>query len=255
MLNILILIVGAFVVFIFSTLSGGGASLLFMPLIAYTIGVKSVAPVMTLGIALSSGSKVFFFWKNINWNLFRWLVPSTIAGSLIGARLFAELSADFLQIIIGVFLLLTIFQFNKKEKAQTKTLKTWHFVPIGFFVSFLSGLIGGVGPLMNSAYLNYGMNKEELIATRSANAILLHFIKIVSYAYFGFVSQEIVQYGLLLGVVSIGAIYVGKQILHKMSEMFFRKIVVSAMVVSGFLMIWQHFEMLENFLKYFGLNN
>jgi uncharacterized protein len=250
MLNLFILIIGSFLVFIFSTLSGGGASLLFMPLIAYTIGVKSVAPVMTLGISLSSGSKIFFFWKHINWKLFKVLIPSTLVGALIGARLFAELSSEYLQIIIGVFLILTIFQFNNKEKDEKKLLKTWHFVPLGFFVSFLSGLIGGVGPLMNSAYLNYGMTKEELLATRSANAIFLHLIKIVSYAYMGFVTFDVIKYGLLLGVVSVGAIYIGKKILHRMSELIFRKIVVSTMVLSGFLMVWRHFETIEGIIQF-----
>ncbi|WP_262491773.1 hypothetical protein [Nitritalea halalkaliphila] len=44
MIQLLLVLLGAFVVFILSTLTGGGASLLLMPLVAVVVGVKAVAP-------------------------------------------------------------------------------------------------------------------------------------------------------------------------------------------------------------------
>lgn len=242
MFHLFLLFIGAFIVFILSTISGGGASLLLMPLIALTIGVKAVAPVMTFGIAMNSTSKVFFFWKNIDWRLFKWLFPSTIVGSVFGALMFAHLSSEYLQIIIGIFLVATVFQLKTEKKNETgeKKIKTWHFVPIGFCISFLSGLIGGVGPLMNSAYLNYGMTKEGMIGTRAANAVVLHITKIVSYAYLGYVTGEVLFYGLLIGASATFATYVGKLLLSKISDLFFKKIVVMTMVLSGIMMLWKH---------------
>lgn len=237
----ILLIIGSFLISILSTLSGGGASLILMPLIAFTIGVKSVAPIMTLGIAFSSSSRVFLFFKNIDWNLFYWMFPSTIIGSFLGARLFASMSSDYLQLIIGLFLILTVFQFFQKPKEKKESfLKAWHFMPIGFVISFLSGLIGGVGPLMNSAYLNYGMSKEALIGTRSANAVLLHLTKVLSYAYFGYVTGEVLKFGIILGASAIVGNVVGKKILSRMTEHIFRKIVIATMVISGFLMLYKH---------------
>ncbi|MCC5930617.1 MAG: sulfite exporter TauE/SafE family protein [Cyclobacteriaceae bacterium] len=251
-MKLFILFIGAGLIAIFSTLSGGGASLLLMPLIAYTAGVRYVAPIMTLGIAMSSSSRVFYFWKDIDWQLFRWLFPSTIAGSILGARLFAELSTDMLQILIGLLLVSTGFQLFGKKKENKKprfTIKVWHFVPIGFIISFLSGLIGGVGPLMNSAYLGYGMKKESLIGTRSANAVLLHISKICSYAWFGFINSEVLKYGLIIGVASILCNYIGKNLLNKITEHSFRKFVVFTMIISGVLMLFKHSDLINDFIK------
>jgi uncharacterized membrane protein YfcA len=246
----LLLIIGALIVFALSTLSGGGASLLLMPLIGFTIGMKSVAPVMTLGIAMSSGSRVFYFLKDIDWNLFKWLFPSTIVGSLLGARLFAELSSEYIQIVIGLFLVFTVVQFfQKPNDVNKKKIKAWHFVPIGFVISFLSGLIGGVGPLMNSAYMNYGMSKESLIGTRSANAVALHVTKIISYAYFGYMTGDVIKYGIIIGVTAVVGNYFGKIMLGKISELFFRKIVITTMVVSGILMLYKHKDFINEFLN------
>lgn len=241
-MQLILVLIGAFIIFILSTLTGGGASLLLMPLVAIVVGVKAVAPVMAISIGMSSTSKVFFFWKYIDWKLFVWLFPSTIVGSLIGAYMFAFLTADFLQILIGLLLVSTIFQYNRKEKRTGFKIKAWHFAPMGLIVAFLSGLIGGVGPLMNSAYLNYGISKESLLGTRSANAIILHLTKILSYAYYGYVTGEVLKFGILIGVSSMIAVYFGKLILAKISELIFRKIVVISMVVSGVLMLWKNKE-------------
>lgn len=245
-MQLILILIGAFIVFILSTLTGGGASLLLMPLVAAVVGVKAVAPVMAISIGMSSTSKVFFFYKYIDWKLFGWLFPSTIVGSILGAKMFASLSSDYLQILIGILLISTVFQFNKTEKRTGYQVKAWHFAPMGLVVAFLSGLIGGVGPLMNSAYLNYGISKESLLGTRSANAILLHLTKIISYAYFGYVTGEVLKYGILIGLSSMIAVYFGKLILSKMSEVFFRKIVVGSMVLSGALMLWKNREFISD---------
>ncbi|MFN6946630.1 MAG: sulfite exporter TauE/SafE family protein [Cytophagaceae bacterium] len=255
MINLIILIIGAFVVFVLSTISGGGASLLLMPLIALTVGVKSVAPIMTLGIAMNSTSKVFFFWKHIDWNLFKWLFPSTIVGSILGAMMFAYLASEYLQIIIGVFLIATVFQLKeKKNKKPGFKIKLWHFIPMGFGISFLSGLIGGVGPLMNTAYLNYGMSKEGMISTRAANAVILHITKIISYAWLGFVTGDVLMYGIIIGVSATLATYAGKLLLTKISDLIFKKIVIITMVVSGVMMLWRHKDFIGGMKDYLFAN-
>lgn len=238
-MSILILVIGGFIIAILSTLSGGGASLLLMPLIGLTIGTKSIAPIMTIGISMSSTSRVFYFWDSIDWKLFSWLFPSTIVGSILGSIAFAYLSSDYLQIIIGIFLTSTIWQLKAKKTSHEtgKPWKAWYFAPIGFLISFLSGLIGGVGPLMNSAYLRYGIPKEGLIGTRSANAVVLHLTKIVSYASMGFIDREIAQYGILLGIASVVGNYWGKKYLMSLTEAKFRYLVVLSMVVSGIIIL------------------
>ncbi|MFD2034716.1 sulfite exporter TauE/SafE family protein [Belliella marina] len=247
-MQLILVIIGAFVIFILSTLTGGGASLLLMPLVAIVVGVKAVAPVMAISIGMSSTSKVALFWKHIDWTLFAWLFPSTIVGSILGASLFASMSSDYLQILIGLLLVSTIFQFKQKKKSSFK-IKAWHFAPMGLVVAFLSGLIGGVGPLMNSAYLNYGISKESLLGTRSANAILLHATKIISYAYYGYVTGEVMKFGIIIGVTSMVAVYFGKLILAKISDNFFRQIVVASMVLSGVLMLWKNWGIVENLIR------
>lgn len=56
------------------------------------------------------------------------------------------------------------FRFGKKKKSFNVQL--WHFAPIGLLVSVLGTIIGALGPVLNPFYLNYALEKEELIATK-----------------------------------------------------------------------------------------
>lgn len=44
---------------------------------------------------------------------------------------------------------------------------------IGFLAGFLSGLTGAVGLVFNKFYSHYGLSRDQVIATRAANELLL----------------------------------------------------------------------------------
>lgn len=103
---------------IISTLSGGGGSLLLVPVINFLIGGKATAPVVNLGNLVGEPVRIILFWKNIEWKVTKYYLPPAIAGALLGAWIFSNIKLEWLQIIVGLFLISTIFQyrFGKKRK-------------------------------------------------------------------------------------------------------------------------------------------
>lgn len=215
------------------------------------MGAKSIAPVMTLGIAISSTSRIYFFRKNLDWKLLAWLFPATVIGSIFGSALFAHLSSEYLQVIIGIYLISAVVHLQKlKQNKELKPWKAWYFFPIGIVASFLSGLIGGVGPLMNTAYIRYGISKEGIVGTRSMNAVFLHITKLISYTSFGLVNYEILFYGTLVGVFSIIGNYLGKKYLANLSDNLFRFILIFSMVISGIILLIRNYETILTIIQY-----
>jgi uncharacterized membrane protein YfcA len=106
-------------------------------------------------------------------------------------------------------------------------------------VAFFSGLIGGMGPVLNPLYLNYGVVKERMIGTKSFNSFVMHVVAIGTYTTLGAVKRDYVLYGVAVGVAAILANWLGKRSLQHISEKRFRQIVVWVMVVSGTVMLWQ----------------
>lgn len=113
---------------------------------------------------------------------------------------------------------------------------------IGFLAGGLSGLTGAVGLLFNKFYLRYGLQNEEIIATRAANEILLHAFKIIIYSVYGLISIYSMGIGFAVALSAICSSISIKWILPRISAHLFKKIGYLAMVLSGILMLGQSWQ-------------
>ncbi len=102
---------------------------------------------------------------------------------------------------------------------------------------FVSGITGAIGLLFNRFYLKYGLTKEEIIATRAANEIILHIIKLIIYVLLGLYSKNALLLGLAIALASVISSYTVKYILPFFSDFTFRKVGYAAMVVSGITLL------------------
>jgi uncharacterized protein len=127
-------------------------------------------------------------------------------------------------------------------------VRLWHFLPTGLGVSFVSGLIGTMGPVLNPMYLNYGVVKERMIATKSLNSFVMHIAKIGTYTAFGALTGRLFLFGLAAGLGAMSANWLGKRLLGEMSTTRFRQVVIVVMVVSGLVMLWQQRAAMMAFL-------
>ena len=172
--------------FTLSTIAGGGGSLVLVPILNWLIGVSNTAPVLNLGAFLGRPARLIIFWKYIEWRVILYYAPAAIVGAIIGSWLFSNFRVAWLQIVIGLFLISTVWQFSFGKKDKSFNMSLWYFVPIGLVVSVLGTIIGALGPILNPFYLNYGLDKEKLIATKTANSFLMGISQISGYAFFGF---------------------------------------------------------------------
>ncbi len=118
-------------------------------------------------------------------------------------------------------------------------MKLWYFIPLGVLIPFISTVTGALGPLLNPFMLNYEMNKEELIATKTFNSFAAGVVQIGSYTFFGSLYGELWVWGIVLGLgISLGN-YIGKQLLKRITEVHFRKLAIAFMVLSGLLLMYQ----------------
>ena len=139
---------------------------------------------------------------------------------------------------MGMFLFSNIAQLLRKgEQHETAPPSKYRLAFLGFSVGFVSGLAGAVGLLFNRFYLTLGMSKEEIIATRATNEILLHLIKLVLYTLFGLMTYKAMSVGAVVATAAILAAWSAKWVVSKMSILAFRRIGYSAMVLSGLGML------------------
>ncbi|MFC4165428.1 sulfite exporter TauE/SafE family protein [Epilithonimonas zeae] len=238
--EVVLLFFGTIFAFWLSAICGGGASLILIPILNLLLPASVVPFSLTIGTFTSSVSRIAVFKKHINWKIFFWFVPFSIPAVLIGAYLIKYINPNYLQLIVAFFLIANVPQLFKKVKndeTDEKASPKYVLAIIGFLAGFVSGITGAIGLLFNRFYLKFGLKKEEIVATRAANEVFLHLIKLVIYISLGLYSNLALWLGLAIAVATIISSYTVKYILPYLSENLFRKIGYGAMVVAGITLL------------------
>ncbi|GEM52502.1 hypothetical protein EB1_22920 [Empedobacter brevis NBRC 14943 = ATCC 43319] len=239
--TVFLLFIGSILAFWISAICGGGASLILIPILNLIIPTSIVPFSLTIGTFTSSASRIAAFRKSVHWKIFFWFVPFSIPAVLIGAYFIKFINPIYLQIIVAVLLIANVPQLFLNKKQQDKEEKPspkYILALVGFLAGFVSGITGAIGLLFNRFYLKYGLTKEEIIATRAANEIILHIIKLVIYILLGLYSRNALLLGLTIAFASIISSYTVKYILPLFSDFAFRKVGYAAMVISGITLFY-----------------
>jgi len=215
--------------------------MMLIPILGKLLPVSQVPAALSIGTFSSSASRLLVFHKNISWTIVRYFVPSAVPAVWLGAWLLKFLDPVYIEIGMGIFLLSNLPALIRKPKAPVKEHPPQNItlVIIGFLAGFLSGITGAVGLLFNKFYLRHGLTKEEIVATRAANEIVLHLIKLVLYALFGLLSSDVIVTGVVIAAAAIFSTWMAKYALPYLSERVFKKIGYAAMVISGIFMLQQ----------------
>lgn len=240
-IKLVILFLGAIVAFWISAICGGGASLILIPVLNLLLPTSFVPFSLTIGTFTSSASRIVVFKKFVKWKIFFWFVPFSIPAVLLGAYLIKYINPVYLQLIISLILISNVpqlFRNKKKQESEEKQSPKYVLAIVGFLVGFISGITGAIGLLFNRFYLKYGLSKEEIVATRAANEIFLHLIKLIIYIILGLYSQTAIWLGIAIALATIASSYTVKYILPYLSEFVFKKIGYSAMVISGIALFY-----------------
>jgi uncharacterized membrane protein YfcA len=222
-----------------STLAGGGTPLLLIPLIGSLLGAAAVPPVLTIGMLLGHPQRIILYWQFINWQIFWWYLPGAIVGACLGSFVYSKIQIAWLPILLALLLISSAVGSLVDEAKPWFKVRPNYFLPAGSIFAFLSGLIGSAGPLLNPLYINYGLKKEETIATKSAHLLVVHIVKTIAYFSFGTLNWHYLGYGLLIGLAAIPGNLIGKVVLQDVSERRFRQLLASFVFISGFWLLWE----------------
>ncbi len=230
------------IAFVISTIAGGGGALILVPALNGLLGVSNTAPVLNLGSFLGRPSRLFLFWSHINWRVVTYYTPAAMIGAALGAWFFSSIKIGWLQIFVGLFLVSTVIQYRFGKKAKSFQVELWYFIPLGLMISILGTLVGAMGPVLNPFYLNAGLDKEELIATKTANSFLMGISQLGSYTFFGLLTRDLWIYGIALGLGATLGNVIGKRFLSNMKSSTFRQWLILFMLISGLGLLYNQLK-------------
>src|SRR5919109_5534062 len=107
------------------------------------------------------------------------------------------------------------------------------FAVLGAVFSFLSALLGSVGPIMIPFFLAYGLVKGALIGTEALATVVMHVTKLVAYGSTAILTSHSVNVGLGLGLIMIFGSLIGKKILDRLPERIFIFLIDVTLLIAG----------------------
>jgi uncharacterized membrane protein YfcA len=231
-LNISLLAVGAFVASALAAVTGFGGAAVLLPILVLSYGVREAIPILTVAQLIGNGSRVWFNRNELALPVVGWFAIGAVPAALAGGVLFASAPLAFLKRLLGIFLLATV-AYRHINKRRTFRLSLRSFAGIGAVFSFLSALLGSVGPIMAPFFLAYGLVKGAYIGTEAFATVVMHVTKLVAYGGTSILTFANVMVGLALGPIMVFGSFVGKQVLDRLPERVFVWLIEATLIMAG----------------------
>lgn len=227
------IIFGGFVV---RGMSGFGAGLVAMPLLALVIPIHAAVPVMGLLVFV-----LFIFLairdrRDVIWREVRLLVVPTVAGVVGGLLLFRTLDNQLLLKCIGAITIayaVYALAIHYVGLPPVKCSERWA-APFGFAGSFIDTMLGSGGGTMVVIYMHLrGVGKIAFRATVAVVWFVEIVARIVGYGMSGYYTGEVlILVLLLLPMMGLGT-WCGERIHRRISQETFSKILALLLIGAG----------------------
>jgi uncharacterized protein len=215
-----------------AAVTGFGGAAVLLPVLIVVFGVRDAIPILTVAQLIGNGSRVWFNRGELNWRVVGWFAVGGVPFALLGGYLFATAPLTALTRLLGAFLLVVVLWRHLRPK-QRKAFPVPVFAGIGAGASFLSALLGSVGPIMAPFFLAYGLVKGAYIGTEALSTVVMHVTKLVAYRQSSILTGTDVVIGLALGPVMILGSYLGKRIVDRLPERVFVWAIEAVLIVAG----------------------
>ena len=230
------LAITAFLAATLAAVTGFGGAAVLLPVLVIAFGVRDAIPILTVAQLIGNGSRVWFNRRALDLHVVGWYTLGAVPLALLGGYVFATTPFSALTRLLGLFLILVVAWRRLRKRAFPRPpLRS--FALIGAAASFLSALVGSVGPLMAPLFLAYGLVKSAYIGTEALATVVTHVVKLVAYGEMAALSRHSVIAGAALGPVMIAGSYTGKRVADALPEHVFVAVIEATMVAAGLLFL------------------
>jgi uncharacterized protein len=235
-LRLALLALVAFIAALLAAVTGFGGAAVLLPMLAFVFGVREAVPILTVAQLIGNGSRVWFNRRELDWRVVGWFALGGVPMALLGGVLFAHAPLRALTRVLGAFLILiVVIRHLPKRKAFRTSLKG--FALIGAASSFLSALLGSVGPLMAPFFLAYGLVKGGYIGTEALCTVVMHVAKLIAYRQSAVLPLHAVLSGLALGPIMVAGSFAGKRVVDRLPERVFVLIIDLTLLAAGLMFL------------------
>lgn len=231
MAPIVLFLVLALLAEVVGTVGGFGSSTFFVPIAQIFFPFKLVLAITALFHVASNVAKLGLFWRDVDHRLALIIGIPSVIFVVIGAYLTRIVPTQQAQLVLGIFLVafgLLFLLRPIKFEADTKQAMVG-----GGVAGFAAGLLGTGGAIRGATLVAFDLRKEVFVATSAAIDLAVDLSRSIVYVEGGYLSPTHYEYIPALFVVAFMGSWIGKQVLHRISQEHFRTTVLVLIITIG----------------------
>ena len=227
-----LLVATALVASVVAGVAGFGAGIILLPVIAWTVGVKAAAPVLTVTMLLGNLSRLWWSRSELDGRAAARYLVGAVPSTLLGVVIYVGTPSDWLGRFIGVFLIAAI-PLRRVLLWGHVRVRLVHLPFLGAVFGLLSSLVVTTGPITAPFFLAYGLRRGSFIATEAVCAIGMHVTRSLAFARYALLGWDTFLLGCILGSTMFAGAWAGRRVLDRMSDRIFLLILEALTVVAG----------------------
>jgi uncharacterized membrane protein YfcA len=222
-----------------SAVVGMGGGIALLAVMASLLPVHVVVPLHGVVQLFSNGTRAFVMFRHINRKVFALYMIPSIAGVLVGARLYVGSELPWFRPAVGVFIL--AYLITLKFQPRVGRFALYWYAPLGFIVGAFAALIGATGPLIAPFFLRDDLGPREIVATKAAIQITTHAAKIPAFLFAGFAYRDHADLLTPLVLAAVIGTLAGGKVLERLSPASFRRLFATVLVVVALYLVFSSF--------------
>lgn len=200
----------AFVSAMVTSVFGFGAGLVLTPFLSFIMPLKEALGVSALIFFVTSGSKLIWYFKNVDWKIHRLGFGLSLVGLGGGFLLIGSLDAVFLEKIYAVMLIYFGVQAFVEGEPKDTPLSHYGYPLLG---GLFAALVHGGGAFFVRLCRNIGLDRIGTVATVAAIHFSMNILKALFFTGSGLVALDYVYKLLPAYVAAVVGTRIGRSVL------------------------------------------
>jgi len=233
-----IFLVLALIAEVIGTVGGFGSSVFFVPLANFYFDFQTVLGITAVFHVFSNLSKIAQFRKGLDRALIIYLGVPAVLFVIVGGLLTKYLNTTYLEIGLGIFLVLLSGFFLLFDEVSVQKGKLQAAVG-GTLSGLFAGLLGTGGAIRGLTMAAFNLEKSAFVATSAVIDFGVDLSRTVVYYANGFITREILIYIPFLLVIGWVGTWIGKRLLHFIPQRRFRMLSLVMILIIGVITLIQ----------------
>ncbi len=207
----------SFITSFISAILGLGGGVILLGIFAIFLDPIAIIPVHGVIQAASNAGRLITLLDRVHTPIILPFVLGSLIGTTLGGFTFSQINPEFVQLFVGIFIILTVLKLFPK-------IKTKYLVLVGIVSSFLTILVGGAGSFAAAVVNSIKLEKLSHIATLAFMLLIQHFMKIIVFGFLGFAFAPYISLIVLMIVSGFMGTLIGRVVVVRLNEAVFRRV-------------------------------